>query len=56
MLSILSALFVGWLLHFVHLNDLFHNLLGFNRTEYYMVFFGLGCVSVIKNMFVGGRK
>jgi hypothetical protein len=45
MIIILLALLSGWLLHFIHLNDVFRHLLGFSDTQYYLVWFFLGCVT-----------
>jgi hypothetical protein len=42
MITILLGLFIGWLLHFVGLNDLLHNMVGFSDQQYYLTWFILG--------------
>lgn len=42
MLTALFALFVGWLLHFVGLNNLMHDMIGFTDQQYYMTWFCTG--------------
>lgn len=49
MIPIIVNLLVGYLLHFVHLDDLFKNLLGFNQTQYYLLFLFTGSVVFIRN-------
>jgi hypothetical protein len=51
MLSIVVSLFFGWLLHFIGLDSFFHNLIGFNETGYYLIFFTLGFATALNNIF-----
>lgn len=56
MLSIVIALFSGWLFHFIGLSHFFNILLGFDDKTYYGMWFILGCLVAIKRIFRKGEK
>lgn len=50
MLSIMGALGIGYLLSLLGLDELFDYLLGFTSEQYYLVWFGIGCVMFVSNV------
>lgn len=50
MLTILFAILSGWLLHFVGLDTVFHNMVGFDETQYYLTWFILGFFTWLVNL------
>lgn len=49
MIPVIVNLMVGWLLHFVGLETMFKNLLGFNEGQYYLMFLIFGVIVFITN-------
>lgn len=51
MITILVTLFFGWLLSLVGLDTLFHNLVGFEKHQYYALFLVMGLMIWVKRLF-----